>query len=136
MTWSIEKITNNIFTNTKLELNLHELSDLMNRIRTRHKELRTFAHNSNDLEQITLQEFAQWTISHDTMAIQGLLDRIHLLVTGSDELRNLGNIGTFELLSNSLEVRYLKKKLIQKVTVLYVINKKVINESFCGKNAL
>lgn len=105
-TWSIESITNHIAATTKLDLNLHELSDLINRVRTRHKELRTFAQNSNDLEQVTLKEFSEWVVSHDTMAIQGILDRVHLLVIGSDDFRSLGNVGTFELLANSIEVSH------------------------------
>lgn len=111
-TWAIESITENIASNTKLQLNLHELADLLSRIRSQHKVMRSFANNKNDFERSTLVQFAEWTTAHDTVAIQGLLDRVHTLVVGSDELRNLGKIGTLEMLQAELEAsgKITKKK--------------------------
>lgn len=98
-------------TSTKLELTLHELSDLMNRIRSQHKLMRAFAKNHNDLEQVTLERFVDAIVSHDTMSIEGLMERIHLLVVGSDDFENLGNVGLLKLLANNFEVN--KLRLIQ-----------------------
>lgn len=66
--------------------------------------MRAFAKNHNDLEQVTLERFVQATISHDTMSIGGLLERIHALVVGSDDFENLGNVGLLNLLANNFEV--------------------------------
>lgn len=66
--------------------------------------MRSFALNSATLEQETLLEFAQITVSSNRMAIQGMLDRLHFLVTGSKDLENLGNTGTFRMIADSIEV--------------------------------
>lgn len=57
------------------------------------------------LENSTLEEFAYRTISLDT--VQGYLDRIHVLVVGSNELDNVGSVGALHLLANSMEVSVL-----------------------------
>lgn len=87
-----------------MELTLFELSDLMNRIRSQHKLMRAYAKDHNDLEPVTLERFIQSTISHDTMSIGGLMERIHLLVIGSDDFENLGNFGLLRMLANNFEV--------------------------------
>lgn len=92
---------------TKLELTLHELSDLMNRIRSQHKLMRSFAKNYNDLEQVTMERFVQSIISQDSTGIGGLLERIHLLVVGSDDFESLGSVGVLKLLANNFEVNQL-----------------------------
>lgn len=109
--WTVESIGNYVAANTKLELNLHELADLLNRIKTQEKVMRSFVSNYNDLERSTLQEFALWTTGPDTMAVQGLLDRIHVLVIGSAELENFGNVGVLQMLANNLEVNLNKNIL-------------------------
>lgn len=112
-TWSVETISSFITTSTKVELTLHELSDLMYRIRSQYKLMRAFSKNYGDFEDITLERFAQSTISHDTMSIGGLMERIHLLVVGSDDFENLGNVGLLKLLANSFEVIKFKCKCVQ-----------------------
>lgn len=87
-----------------MELTLHELSDLVNRIRSQHKLMRAFAKNYNDLEHVTLERFVQGTISHDTMSIGGIMERIHSLVVGSDDFENLGSVGLLKLLASNFEV--------------------------------
>lgn len=105
--WTIDSITNYLTTSTKLELGLHELADLMHRISSQNRLLKSFAKNHRDLEQITLQEFAQWVVSHNTMSIQGLLDRINALVMGSDELEKVGSKGVLQLVADNLQVNKL-----------------------------
>lgn len=103
-TWSIESISDSVAANTKLELHLHELTDLLNRIRSQDRVMRSFLNNHNDLEQRTLEKFAEWTVAHDTAAVQGLLDRIHVLVVGSVDLENFGSVGILQLLDHHMEV--------------------------------
>lgn len=103
-TWTIDSITRFVSASTKLELNLHELDELMHSISSQDRLMRSFALNSANLEQDTLMEFAQITVSPNRMAIQGMLDRIHLLATGSKELENLGSTGTFRMIADGLKV--------------------------------
>lgn len=90
--------------NTQLQLGLHELSDLVNRISSQQNLMTTFAQHTDDLERSTLQNFADWTVSPSNFAIQGLLDRIHLLMTGSPDLKTIGNSGLLYLIANNLQV--------------------------------
>lgn len=100
--WSVESITDFVATNTKLELQLHELADLLNRIKTQEKFMRALVTNFHDLETSTLEDFAHRTIGLDT--VQGYLDRIHVLVVGLDELESIGTIGILQLLATNMEV--------------------------------
>lgn len=103
-TWTVQSINDFVQSGTKLELHLHELADLLHRIRSQSKVMRTFVAHYDDLERSTLLDFATRATAQDTMSIPGLLDRIHLLATGSDDLDNLGNVGVYQLLARSLEV--------------------------------
>lgn len=113
-------------TSTKLELALHDLSVLMNRIRSQHKMMRAFAKNHNDLEQVTLEHFVQATVSHD--GIGDVMEHIHSLVVGSDDLKNLGNVGVLTLLANNFEVNQLVNsgKYINNVVMRKLCTRKVI----------
>lgn len=102
--WSIESITSVVGSNTKLELQLHDLSDLVNRIKTQDDKMQSYVSNYHDLERFTLEGFAHWIIAQDTTSVQGLLDRIHLLVTGSPDFENVGSVGVLQLLSERMEV--------------------------------
>lgn len=102
--WTIDSIGHFVSASTKLELNLHELDELMQSINSQDRLMRSFAANSDHLEPNTLLEFAEITVSSNRMAIQGMLDRIHLLVIGSKDFEHLGNTGTFRMLEESLKV--------------------------------
>lgn len=104
--WNVESISDFVHADTKLELHFHELADLMNRIRSQSKVMRTFVTHYHDLERSTLEDFANRATAQDTMSIPGLLDRIHLLAIGSDDLENFGNVGIFQLLAKNMEVKY------------------------------
>lgn len=104
--WTVESIRDFVQADTKLELHFHELADLMNRIRSQSKVMRTFIKHYDDLERSTLEDFANRATAQDSMSVPGLLDRIHLLATGSDDLENFGNVGIFQLLAKNMEVKY------------------------------
>lgn len=91
----------------------------MNRVRSQSKVMRTFVLHYNDLERSTLEDFANRATAQDTMSIPGLLDRIHLLATGSDDLENFGNVGIFHLLAKNMEVQF--------VTILQLLYYKILN---------
>lgn len=104
-TWTIDSISRFVSASTKLELNLHELDELMQSISSQDRLMRSFAANSANLEPKTLLEFAEITVSSNRMAVQGMLDRIHLLVAGSKDFEQLGNTGTFRMIDESLQVK-------------------------------
>lgn len=102
--WTIDSITSYVGANTKLELQLHDLADLVHRINTQDAKMQSYVSNYHDLERFTLEGFAHWIIAQDTTSVQGLLDRIHLLTTGSVDFENLGNVGVLQLLADRMEV--------------------------------
>lgn len=104
VTWTIEKINENTITNTQLQLGLHELGDLMNRISIQQNLFRLYAEHQDDLEHSTLEKFALGTVSSDSNSIQTLLDRIHLLIIGSQDLASVGNTGLLYSITNNLQV--------------------------------
>jgi Domain of unknown function (DUF4803) len=89
--------------NTKLELNLHELSGLMYRIVALEATMRDYINFRDTLERSTLEDFASTTVSASSIATQGLLDRIHLLVTGSPDFMTFGNNGILPLIGADLK---------------------------------
>lgn len=102
--WTVESITSFVGANTKLELKLHDLSDLVNRIQTQDEKMQSYVSNYHDLERFTLEGFAHWIIAQDTMSVQGLLERIHQLVTGSMDFEHIGGVGVLQLLADNMEV--------------------------------
>lgn len=102
--WTIDSVTQFVGSNTKLELELHDLADLVHRINAQDAKMQSYVSNYHDLERFTLEGFAHWIIAQDTTSVQGLLDRIHQLSTGSTDFENLGNVGVLQLLADRMEV--------------------------------
>lgn len=105
--WSIDSINAYTKRNTKLELVLHELVDLMNRIAAQARMLKYYTEHQDEVEQSTLETTAKWIISPNIGAVQGLLNRIHLLVVGSSDLQYFGKINVIEMLSDEFQVGWL-----------------------------
>lgn len=83
---------------------MHDLADLVHRINTQDAKMQSYVSNYHDLERFTLEGFAHWIIAQDTTSVQGLLDRIHLLTTGSTDFESLGHVGVIQLLAERMEV--------------------------------
>lgn len=90
--------------NTQLQLGLKELSDLVNSITIQHTLMNKFAMH-DDVEPSTLDSFAEWTVAPNTLAIQGLLDKLHFLIIGSPDLAGIGNTGLLYQIADNLQVK-------------------------------
>jgi hypothetical protein len=90
-----------IRTNTKLELVIHELIDLVSRIETTHERYEEYVMHYDVIERDTLESFARGAIEDNAMSVKGMLPRIQRLVGGpsSNDFRVLGNRGLLELIS-------------------------------------
>ncbi|XP_063624574.1 uncharacterized protein LOC134796349 isoform X2 [Cydia splendana] len=64
----------------RLELRLHEMADLLSRVSSANRQMREYVSIQQELEPSTLQDFAEWCVSHDPGALPGLLERVHSLV--------------------------------------------------------
>ncbi|KAG6449172.1 hypothetical protein O3G_MSEX005930 [Manduca sexta] len=70
----------NLGRGTDLELRLHEMTDLLNRVSSADRKMREYMGLQQELEKVTLLDFAEWCVSHDQGALPGLLERIHSLI--------------------------------------------------------
>lgn len=102
--FTIEKIEDFVKSNTKLELQIHELTDMMNRITVHDNVMREYSLNLKTLEQNTIVNFAEFIVSPNSIGVQALLDRIHLLMTGTADLRSIGSTGLFNLIGKNMQV--------------------------------
>lgn len=94
--------------NTKLQLIVHELIDLIARIDTAHGRYNDYIEHYDRLETTTLESFAKGVIEDSSISVKGVLPRIHALVIGpgSVDFRVLGNRGLLELIAEDLRVSF------------------------------
>ncbi|XP_028172666.1 uncharacterized protein LOC114361723 isoform X2 [Ostrinia furnacalis] len=84
-----------------LELRLHEMTDLLSRVSSANRQMREYVRLQQTLERSTLENFAEWCVSHDPGALPGLLERIHALVVPPH--RNLLGRGVLQLILEDLQ---------------------------------
>ncbi|XP_046965961.1 uncharacterized protein LOC124534258 isoform X1 [Vanessa cardui] len=63
-----------------LELKLHEMSDLLSRVASADQKMREYTRNQRELERRTLEDFAEWCVSHDSSALPGLMERVYAII--------------------------------------------------------
>ncbi|XP_059061467.1 uncharacterized protein LOC131854370 isoform X2 [Achroia grisella] len=73
-------LSKKVVAGPRLELRLHEMSDLLGRIAAASRQMREYVSLQRDLERSTLESFAEWCVLHDPGALPGLLERVHALV--------------------------------------------------------
>lgn len=95
-----------IRSNTKLELVIHEMIDLVSRIENIHSQYEEYVTHFDDIERETLENFARGVIDDSSLSVKGMLPRIQSLVGGpsGNEFRVLGNRGLLELIANDMKV--------------------------------
>lgn len=94
-----------IRSNTKLELAIHEMIDLVSRIENLNHQYEEYVTNYGEIERDTLESFARGVIEDSSFSVKGMLPRIHSLVGGpsGNEFRALGNRGLLELVANDMK---------------------------------
>lgn len=94
-----------IRSNTKLELVIHEMIDLVSRIENIHDRYEEYVAHYDDIERDTLESFARGVIDDGALSVKGMLPRIQSLVGGptGNEFRVLGNRGLLELIANDMK---------------------------------
>lgn len=85
-----------------LELRLLEMADLLSRVSSANRQMREYVRLQQTLERSTLENFAEWCVSHDPGALPGLLERVHALVVPPH--RNLLGRGVLQLILEDLQV--------------------------------
>lgn len=94
-----------IRSNTKLELVIHEMIDLVSRIENIHAQYEEYVEHYEDIERDTLHNFARGVTDDGPLSVKGMLPRIQSLVGGpsGNEFRVLGNRGLLELIANDMK---------------------------------
>lgn len=95
-----------IRSNTKLELVIHEMIDLVSRVENFHDQYEEYVEHYDTVERSTLENFARGVIDDSPLSIKGMLPRIQSLVGGpsGNEFRVLGNRGLLELIASDMNV--------------------------------
>ncbi|XP_055682552.1 uncharacterized protein LOC129789617 isoform X1 [Lutzomyia longipalpis] len=102
-TWTIQSINRFIHNNFQLEWSLHELKDLMNMITLEDQNMRQYAQHVDKLETTTLLRYTESIVSPNSNSVQGWLDRINLLVMGSNDLKAIGKSGLFQMMGHYMK---------------------------------
>jgi predicted RNA-binding protein with EMAP domain len=97
-----------IRSNTKLELVIHEMIDLVSRVENIHDQYEEYVEHYKEIERDTLENFARGVIEDSALSVKGMLPRIQRLVGGpaGNEFRVLGNRGLLELMANDMKVSF------------------------------
>lgn len=97
-----------IRSNTKLELVIHEMIDLVSRIENIHDRYEEYVEHYDSIERSTLESFARGVVDDGALSVKGMLPRIQSLVSGpsGNEFRVLGNRGLLELIANDMKVSF------------------------------
>lgn len=105
----MQGLENYIRSNTKLELVIHEMIDLVSRIENIHDQYEEYISHYDSIERDTLENFARGVIEDSSLSVKGMLPRIQSLVSGptGHEFRVLGNRGLLELIANDMKVSFL-----------------------------
>lgn len=92
-------------SNTKLELVIHEMIDLVSRIENVHSQYEEYVAYYDGIQRDTLENFAKGIIEDSSFSVKGMLPRIQSLVGGpsGNEFRVLGNRGLLELIANDMK---------------------------------
>lgn len=95
-----------IRSNTKLELVIHEMIDLVNRVENFHDQYEEYVEHHDYVERSTLENFARGVIDDSPLSVKGMLPRIQNLISGpaGNEFRVLGNRGLLELIASDMNV--------------------------------
>lgn len=66
--------------------------------------MRDLAENHDKVERITIQRFAEWTISPETTAVPAMLEQVHTIIAGSANLDYIGQKSLLLQLATYLQV--------------------------------
>lgn len=86
-------------------MDINELGDLINRVAVEAKTMLEYTENYVNLDRSTFKNFAEWTVSPQSVAVQGMLNRMHTIVGGSADLQLIGKQSLLRQLSLYLQVQ-------------------------------
>lgn len=102
-TQTISTMLHNLPERVRLELRLNDLLDYMTRLDVTYRHMQQYVTYQDEIERITLEDFAKSIVSHDAGSARNLVERIHAFIVPSG--KGIANTGLLKMLGKTLEVR-------------------------------
>ncbi|XP_018572018.1 uncharacterized protein LOC108911535 isoform X1 [Anoplophora glabripennis] len=100
-TSTIAMVLHTLPDRVRLELRLNDLLNYITKMDVNYRSFQNYVKDQNELERLTLEDFAKHVVSHDSNSINNLIERIHAFIAPSS--RGITNTGLITLLLKSLE---------------------------------
>lgn len=102
-TQTISTMLHNLPERVRLELRLNDLLDYITRLDVTYRHMQQYVTYQDEIERITLEDFAKSIVSHDAGSARNLVERIHAFIVPSG--KGIVNTGLLKMLGKTLEVR-------------------------------
>lgn len=102
-TQTISTVLRNLPERVRLELRLNDLLDYKTRLDVIYRHLQQYMTYKDEIERITLEDYAMSIVSHDPDSARNLVERIHSYVVPTG--KGIADTGLLKLLGRSLQVR-------------------------------
>lgn len=101
-TQTISTVLRNLPERVRLELRLNDLLDYKTRLDVTYRHLQQYMTYKDEIERITLEDYAMSIVSHDPDSARNLVERIHSFVVTNG--KGIADTGLLKLLGKSLQV--------------------------------
>lgn len=101
-TQTISTVLRNLPERVRLELRLNDLLDYKTRLDVTYRHLQQYMTYKDEIERITLEDYAMSIVSHDPDSARNLVERIHSFVVTTG--KGIADTGLLKLLGKSLQV--------------------------------
>ncbi|XP_073830142.1 uncharacterized protein isoform X1 [Musca autumnalis] len=115
---AIDSVNNFVEGNLQLLAKRNEISDTMNRISSRFQQMQKYETYQDKLEVDTLVKFAEWTVAPNAYSVHHLMDRLHLMMFGTEEknLSGATSSNILDMMANSYQASKEERCLNQQST--------------------
>lgn len=101
-TQTISTVLRNLPERVRLELRLNDLLDYKTRLDVTYRHLQQYMTYKDEIERITLEDYAMSIVSHDPDSARNLVERIHSFVVPTG--KGIVDTGLLKLLGKSFQV--------------------------------
>ncbi|EDV34390.2 uncharacterized protein Dana_GF20993, isoform B [Drosophila ananassae] len=95
---AIDSVTSYMHNNAAIMAKMNDIADTINRISSRYQQMQKYEAYKDKLEMSTLITFAEWTVSPNAHSVHHLMDRLHIILFGTEDRANSSS-GSSNLLS-------------------------------------
>lgn len=103
---TISTVLHTLPERVRLELRLNDLLDYITRMDVTYRHMSQYLTYQDEIERLTLEDYAKSIVSHDAGSVRNLVERIHAFIVPNGD--GFTNTGLLKLLGKSLKVRNVK----------------------------